>query len=151
MSPTARPATRCRLAGVAAALVVASLTACGGPAPETGVAASTAPATGGVDFCDQAAGIDERVDAALSDLDGRDPSIADAFRQLAVELRGIEAPDPIAGAWAEMSAGLTRMADAFADLDITDADSLESLESAETSLTTAGTEVERYLEDECGL
>jgi len=154
MSPTARPNTGRRLAGIVTAIAVATVPACGGPATQPSGAtdaSTTAPAAGAADFCAQAADIDERVDAALTDQDQGGPSITDAFRQLAGELRGIDAPVPIATAWADMSAGLTRMADAFAALDLTDADSLEALDRAERSLTTASAEVESYLADECGL
>ena len=107
---------------------------------------------GAADFCTQAAGMDERVDSALSDLEGNDPSVTDAFRQIATELRGIDAPDAIRSDWEAMAAGLDRMADAFADIDdITDMDALESLDRAEGDLTTASTNVETYLSDECGL
>ncbi len=55
--------------------------------------------------------------AALSDPEGDDPSVPDAFRQIATELRGIDAPDAIRSNWEAMAAGLDRMADAFADVD----------------------------------
>jgi hypothetical protein len=158
MSRTARPSVSRRLAGTAGAAAVVALTACGGPgdgsetqAPAPTASRTAAQADGVTDFCDQAAGIDDRVDAALSGLDGGNPSIADAFRRLAGQLRGIDAPEPITTAWAELSAGLDRMADAFADVDITDLDSLEALDQAQGDVTTASTEVENYLDDECGL
>jgi hypothetical protein len=107
---------------------------------------------GAATFCVQAAGIDQRVDSALSDLEGNDPSVTDAFRQIATELRGIDAPNAISSDWEAMAAGLDRMANAFADIDdITDLDSIESLDRAEGDLTTASTNVDTYLSDECGL
>jgi hypothetical protein len=146
---------------VAGAAAVVLLGACGGGDPEAGSATPAsaagqseegAAAEGTADFCTQAAGIDQRVDAALSDLEGDDPSVVDAFRQIATELRGIEAPDAIRSDWEALAAGLDRMADAFAGVDsITDLDSLEALEQAEGDLTTAGRNVEDYLADECGL
>jgi hypothetical protein len=67
-------------------------------------------------------------------------------------LRGIDAPDAIRSDWEAMAAGLDRMADAFADIDdITDLDSIESLDRAEGDLSTASTNVDTYLSDECGL
>jgi hypothetical protein len=149
----------CR-AGVAGAAAVVLLSACGGDGGESAsdspeaistVAERTA-APGAADFCTQAAGIDQRVDSALSDLEGNDPSVTDAFRQIATELRGIDAPAAITSDWEAMAAGLDRMADAFAGIDsITDLDALESLDRAEGDLTTASTNVETYLSDECGL
>ena len=146
---------------VACVAAVVLLGACGGGSPEADSATATpaagqseeatAAAEGAADFCTQAAGIDQRVDAALSDLEGDDPSVTDAFRQIATELRGIDAPNAIRSDWEAMAAGLDRMADAFADVDITDPDSLEALEQAEGDLTTAGRNVDEYLADECGL
>jgi hypothetical protein len=148
------------LAGVAAVLL---LTGCGGGGGDTatgssessraaaGDAQDATEASGSDEFCTQAAGIDQRVDSAMSDLDGNDPSVAEIFRQIATELRGITAPRAISADWTAMATGLDRMADAFADLDITDLDSLESLDEAEGNLTDASTHVEDYLSDECGI
>ncbi len=157
MTRTLRPAATLFRAGVAGAAAVVLLTACGGSGGGGGgerdaAAASddtAAPAAG--DFCSQAGDIDERVDAALSDLDGGDTSLSDAFSQIAVELRGITAPAAITSDWEAMAAGLDRMADALADFDITDLDSLDSLDEAEGDLTTSSENVEAYLSDECGL
>jgi hypothetical protein len=149
MSRTRRPAATLYRAGVVGAAAVVLLTACGGGGGGSNQAdAPVTPAAG--DFCSQAAEIDERVDSALSDLDGGDASLSDAFSQIAVELRAISAPAEITSDWEAMAAGLDRMADALADLDITDLDSLESLEEAEGDLSTAGDNVEAYLGDECG-
>jgi len=150
------------VAATSLALVAAlAVTACGGddgdaaagsPAPTSAAASDATGATSGsADFCAQAEGIDQRVDSALSDLEGDDPSVADAFRQIATELRAITAPEAIADDWASMAAGLDRMADAFADLDLTDVDSLEALDRAEGNLTEAGSRVDDYLSDECGI
>jgi hypothetical protein len=142
--------------GVAGAAAVVLLAACGdggssgAESPETTRAAGEATGEGAGDFCDRAAGIDERVDAALEDMEG-DPSIADAFRQIADDLRAVEAPEPITADWGSMAAGLDRMADAFEQVDVTDLDSLEVLEQAEGDLTEASSRVDDYLGDECGI
>jgi hypothetical protein len=160
MSRTVRPtASLCR-AGVAGAAAVVLLTACGGDggasatnSPEaTSTVAERSATPGAATFCAQAAGIDQRVDSALSDLEGNGPSVTDTFRSIATELRGIDAPDAISSDWAAMAAGLDRMADAFAGIDdLTDLDSIESLDRAEGDLTTASSNVDTYLSDECGL
>jgi hypothetical protein len=154
MSPTVFPTRTPFRAAVAGAAVAVLLTACGGDdggtgsgSPGTARAAGDSTADG---FCSEAADLDERVDAALSDLDGGDASVVDAFRQIAIELRGISAPAEIRADWTAMAAGLDRMADAFADVDITDLDSLDSLDDAEGDLTEASTRVEDYLDSECG-
>ncbi|TFV79595.1 hypothetical protein E4P40_18315 [Blastococcus sp. CT_GayMR20] len=149
-----------RLATSAGAAVVLLLAGCGGEdsGADTSSGASAATsgdeetgASGGGDFCEQAAGIEERVESAMSDLDDESPSVPDAFTQVAEELRAIEAPDAIASDWDAMAAGLDRMAEAFADFDITDPDSLAAVDEAEGDLTTASTNVEDYLRDECGI
>jgi ABC-type glycerol-3-phosphate transport system substrate-binding protein len=145
-------------AAVGGAAAVVLLAACGGgdsdadaaTTPAASQGGETAAADGAADFCAQAAGIDERVDAALSD-DGNDPSLAEAFRRIAVDLRGIEPPDAIAADWTALAAGLDRMADAFGQVDVTDLGSLEALEQAEDGMTEAGDRVDEYLGDECGI
>jgi hypothetical protein len=149
MSRTLRPSTRPVLFGVAGAAAVVLLTGCGG---SDGSSAEASPAGASSDeFCDRAAGIDARVDSALSDLDEDGPSVPDAFRAIAVELRSISAPAAISSEWDEMASGLDQMADAVAGLDITDLDSLDELDRASNDLTAASTTVEDYLGDECGL
>jgi len=145
----------------AAALVL--LTACGGTggygASDAGSstsaaeseAADTSAVAGQDEFCSQAAEIDKRVESALSDLADDDPSVADAFQKVGEELRGIQPPDEIASDWDALSAGLDRMAAAFADFDITDPDTLAALEGAQGDLTKASDNVETYLRDTCGI
>jgi hypothetical protein len=145
----------CR-AGVTGAAAVVLFAACGGgsatdSSATAATAAGTTPESGQGDFCTQAAGLDERVDSALSDAGEDDPSVPDAFRQIATELRGIEAPDEIAADWEQLAGGLDRMADAFADFDVTDPDSLATLDEVEGDLSTASSSVENYLRDECGI
>jgi hypothetical protein len=161
MSRTARTTLHLCRATVAAATAAVLLTACGGDGPEsasgsaetsgTADASGTTAPSGESEFCARAEEIDSQVEAALSGVDDGDPSVTDAFRQIAVELRDIEPPDAISQDWAELSAGLDRMADAFADFDITDPDSLQVLDEAEGNLTTASDNVDQYLSDECGI
>ena len=158
MTRNVRPTARgCRAAVAGAALVL--LAACGGSGTDSSPTASAAgPATPGTttaaadaEFCDRAAGLDDRVEAALSDRGGDDASVPDAFRRLAEELRGIEAPEAISADWQTMAGGLDRMADAFTDIDLTDPDSLSALDEAEGDLSSASSSVEDYLRDECGI
>ena len=150
-------------AGVAGAAAVVLLAACGGDGGESATdspatasaaessAAETTAASGAEDFCTQAAGIDERVDSALSDLGGDQPSVPDAFRQAAEEVRAIDAPGEIATDWEALAGGLDRIGDALSNIDITDPESLATLEDVEGDLSTASTNVENYLRDECGI
>ena len=150
-------------AGVAGAAAVILLAACGGDGGESATdspataspaessAAETTATSGAEDFCTQAAGIDERVDSALSDLGGDQPSVPDAFRQAAEEVRAIDAPGEIATDWEALAGGLDRIGDALSNIDITDPESLATLEDVEGDLSTASTNVENYLRDECGI
>jgi hypothetical protein len=160
MSSTAHlTLTACRT-GLTGAGAVVLLAACGGGDSSSDSAASSDVATDAADtsapaadtgFCTQAAGIDDRVDAAVADLDGGTASIPEAFRRLAVELRAIEPPTALAGDWETMAGGLDRMADAVADVDITDLSNLDALDAAEGDLSSASDHVETYLRDECGI
>ena len=145
---------RAGLAGAAGVVLLAACSSTGGGSTGDALAAETtdapSPAAGSDAFCDQAAGIDDRVDAALADLD-EGASVPAAFSQIAVELRDIEPPDAIATAWTALGDGLDDIADAVADLDITDLDSLEALDDVGTRLTDAGDEVDAYLSEECGI
>src|SRR4051812_31947082 len=103
-----RTVIACRVpaAGVAAVLL---LVACGGgdgysaaapsaassSAPDSAEATDAAGTTvppGRVDFCPQAAGLDQGVGWALTDRKDDDPSVPDASHQIGEELRGIAAP-----------------------------------------------------------
>jgi hypothetical protein len=148
-----RSLTVCRT-GVAGAAAVVLLAACGGGDGSStdnadGSAADAGNAANG-EFCDQAGDIDARVDEALSQVD-EGGSVSDAIHASADELRAIEAPEAIATEWTALVDGLDQIADALADLDITDADSVAALDEIGTRLSTAGDKVENYLQNECGI
>jgi hypothetical protein len=157
MSPTTRRTVRPGPVHLAGAAVIVLLAACGddggsaaGGRAGSG-AAETSVAGGEGDFCTRAAQLDQRVESALSELEGADPSVRDAFEQLAEELRAMDPPAAIASDWEALAGGVDQLAAAFAEFDITDPDSLAALEEAEQRLTTAGDNVETYLRDECGI
>ncbi|MGY1738143.1 MULTISPECIES: hypothetical protein [unclassified Geodermatophilus] len=151
-------------AGVAAVLGVVLLASCsgddggsgdGGSAADTPATSSPAEDTAedtaaGEDFCARAADLDQRVEDALAEVEG-DASLPEVFRQLGEEMRDVDPPEEIAADWETMQAGLDRMADAVADLDLTDGDSVAALEEAGSGLDTASANVEAYLRDECGI
>ena len=148
-----RTLTVCR-AGVAGAAAAGLLAACGGDGgSSTDNAASSAADTSAAasgDFCDQAVNIDERVDGVLSELDDGS-SVPEAIDAAAAELRAIEPPPAISDDWAALVDGLEQIGDALADFDITDPDSVAALDEIQSRLTTASTNVENYLQDECGI
>ena len=144
---------RAALLGAAAVVLLAG---CGGGGYGSDSSATTSAAddaTGrasGSEFCTRAADIDQRVEDGLDKLDD-DPSVADAFRQLADELRGLEAPDAISSEVVAMADGLDRMAEAFDGIDITDPETLTALDDAEGNLSEASDKVDEFLRDECGI
>ena len=149
--------TRLR-ASLLGAAAVTLLAGCGGggygsdSSATTGAAdAATTGASGDSEFCTRAADIDQRVEDGLDKLDDDDPSVADAFRQLADQLRGLDAPDAISSEVAARADGLDRMAEAFDGIDITDPETLTALDDAQGTLDTASEKVDAFLKDECGI
>jgi hypothetical protein len=143
-----------------ALLVAAALTllpGCGGGGYGSDSSATTSAAdaaTGNAsdsEFCTRAADIDQRVEDGLDKLDDDDSSVADAFRQLAEELRGVDAPAAISAEVTAMADGLDRMAEAFDGIDITDPETLTALDDAEGNLSEASDKVDAFLSDECGI
>jgi hypothetical protein len=148
-----RTPSACRSVSAVSAAVLL-LTACsGGGGDDTSGSASEKSAAGTTaaagDFCSRAADLDERVDAAVASRD--DASVPDAFRDLATELRGIEPPAEIAADWETQADGLDQMADALAELDLTEPDSFAKLEELGAGLSTASDNVGTYLEANCGI
>jgi hypothetical protein len=148
-----RSLTVCRT-GVAGAAAVVLLAACGGGDGSStdnadGSAADAGNAANG-EFCDQAGDIDARVDEVLSQLDDGS-SVPDSIHAAADDLRAIEAPEAITTEWTALVDGLDQMADALADFDLTDSDSVAAVADIGERLDTAGDNVQNYLEDECGI
>ena len=149
------PRLRASLLGAAAVTLLAG---CGGggygsdSSATTGAAdTATTGASSDSEFCTRAAEIDQRVEDGLDKLDDDDPSVADAFRQLADQLRGLDAPDAISSEVAALADGLDRMAEAFDGIDITDPETLTALDDAQGNLDTASEKVDAFLKDECGI
>jgi hypothetical protein len=160
-----RTLTLCR-SGLTAAAALVLLTACGGDSGGGG-SASSAPAetsssapeeadapAADSEFCTQAQALVTTLESAFSDQS--DPtSLTQQFQQTADAMRGIEAPDEIAGDWTTLADGLEQYAQAFAELDINDPASASEFQQRtaplEADLTTAGTNVENYLTTECGI
>ena len=114
-------------------------------------AAGTTGAAGNSEFCTKAADIDQRVDDGLAKLDNEDFSLSDGFRQLADELRALDAPAAISSDVAALGDGLDRMADAVDNVDITDPGTLAALDDADGKLSAASDKVQTFLSDECGI
>ena len=145
---------RAALLGAAAVVLLAGCGSGGYGSDSSATPSAADEATGRAsdsEFCTRAADIDQRVEDGLDKLDDDDPSVADAFRQLADELRGLEAPDAISSEVVAMADGLDRMAEAFDGIDITDPETLTALDDAEGNLSEASDKVDDFLRDECGI
>jgi hypothetical protein len=153
-----RSLTVCRNGlSVAAALVL--LTACGGSesdsASDTGEAAPTTSESGAdSEFCQEAAGIDERLSSTLENPE--DPTaLPQALQEAAAEIRAIDPPEEIADDWNALADGVEQIAQVFASIDVNDPNAVAQFEQQvgqlESELSSASTNVENYLRDECGI
>jgi hypothetical protein len=155
-----RSLTMCRNGlSVAAALVL--LTACGGSddnsaSSDTSEASPSASESSAADseFCTEAASIQERIGSTMEN--SQDPAaLPQALQEAATEIRAIEAPEEIADDWNALADGAEQIGQAIASIDPNDPNALATLEQQVGDLTSrldeAGTNVENYLRDECGI
>ena len=152
--------TACR-SGLSVAAAVVLLSACGGSddtasgSSETSASASESSA-GAADsqFCTEAAAIQERVGSTLNEQS--DPAaLPQALQEAATEIRAVEAPPEISADWNALADGVEQIATAFGSIDFNDPNALATFQAEvgqlQAELTTASTNVENYLRDECGL
>lgn len=152
----------CR-SGLSVAAAVVLLSACGGSdeggsaagSSETSASASEGSA-GSADsqFCTDAAAIQERVGATLTDQS--DPgALPQALQEAAAEIRAAEPPPEIAADWNALADGVEQIATAFGSIDFDDPNALTAFQSQvgqlQAELSAASTNVENYLSEECGL
>jgi hypothetical protein len=167
-----------RRAGVGLALIVVALAGCGGDddgqtagsaAADTGAAAPTTEPSD--DSPAAATGDDEgfcaEVEAAGDELQslGQGPDFTDvedaanALRQSRDTLQSIEPPAEIADDWSTVISYFDAAVTSFEDLDFSDPVKLEQqleelttvLEQGSADLEKAGTRIDAYLKDECGI
>ena len=157
-----RTLTACR-SGLSVAAAVVLLSACGGSDEGSSASGSSEPSAGasesGADaaasqFCTDAAAIQERVGSTLNDQS--DPAdLPQALQEAAAEIRAVEAPPEIATDWNSLADGVEQIATAFATIDVSDPNALATFQAevgeVQAQLTTASTNVETYLREECGL
>ena len=155
-----------RAAAVAAAAVL--LSACGGSeggsaggsASPSSSASSSAAETSESEapeddskFCTQSQELLDGLGAAFSDQDPA--SVETAFSQAAEGFRSVEPPAEIEQDWTTLGDGLEEYAAAFAELDQQDPESVTAFQQRTSSLqgelTGAATNVETYLNEECGI
>ncbi len=153
-----------RAAVVAAAAVL--LSACGDDGDSSASPSSSAPSSsaaetseseapqGGSEFCTESQELLDNLGAAFSDQS--DPgSVETAFSQAAEGFRSVEPPAEIEQDWTTLGDGLEEYAAAFAELDQSDPESVTAFQQRTSSLqgelTGAATNVETYLNEECGI
>ena len=155
-----------RAAALAAAAVL--LSACSGEegggsassssasssAAETSEPAESEAPEGGSEFCTQSQQLLDDLGSAFSEQ--TDPaSVETAFQQAAEGFRSVEPPSEIEQDWTTLGDGLEEYATAFAELDETDPQSVAEFQQRTSSLqgelTGAATNVETYLNEECGI
>lgn len=143
---------------MAAAVVL--LTACGGSDEDSSASGSSESspsasetAEAASEFCTEASSVQERVSASFTEADPT--SLGQVLQEGVTEIRGIEPPAEIAADWAALADGLEQIAEAFADVDLSDPAAQQELGQKVTELQgpldTASTNVENYLRDECGI
>ena len=146
---------------VATSVVLVS--ACGGSdegssaagTSETSASATQSSAAPSADseFCTTAGSIQQRVASTFT---GSDPADLGALlQQGAKEVRETEPPTDIAADWAALADGLEQVAASFAGVDLNDPAAKQALgrkiAELQGPLSTASTNVENYLRDQCGL
>ncbi|MGY1601197.1 hypothetical protein [Geodermatophilus sp. SYSU D00815] len=162
-----RTLTLCRttLAGAAAFVL---LTACGGgDSGETSASSSSAETTSSSaaesssaapeadsEFCQQAGTFLEQVQNA--DFNTEDPTaIGDLLTQAAGQMRAIEAPGEIAADWTALAGAIEQLGTAYNSTDFNNPEQAAAFSQTaaqlESQLTTASTNVETYLSDQCGI
>jgi len=165
-----RTLTLCRT-GLAGAAAFVLLTACGGGSSEdsassttsssaaettSSASSSSAEASGpqaGSEFCQEAAGLDDELNNIA---DVSDPAqFADVLQQVADRLGTIEPPAEISADWDSLVGAIDQLAQAAADTDFNNPDQAaafaQQASQLETQLGTASTNVEAYLNDQCGI
>jgi hypothetical protein len=166
-----RTLTLCRTALAGAAAFVL-LTACGGGDGEDTASSSSASETtssssasgsaeGSADapaadteFCQQAGTFLQQIQT--TDLNTEDPAaIGDLLSQAAGQMRAIEPPSEISADWTALAGAIEQLGTAYSTTDFSDPEQATAFSQAaaelEAQLTTASTNVETYLSDQCGL
>ena len=164
-----RDGTLPRLARGLAVLAIGlgALTACGGNSGNSNDAASSsssettsssaessAPAADS-EFCTQAQALVQALESAFSDESTDPQSVAQQFQQTADAMRTLDPPSEISGDWETLAGGLEQFADAFSQFDPNDPAKASAFEQQtgqlQGQLTTAGANVEKYLNEQCGI
>lgn len=159
-----RRISRARRGALSVAAVVVLVSACGGSDESSSSASESGETSAGAtrssaappadsEFCTKAGSIQQRVTASFTESDPAD--LGALLQQGADEVRETEPPAEIAADWAALADGLEQVAASFAGVDLDDPAAQQALgrkiAELQGPLSTASTNVETYLRDECGL
>ena len=151
--------------GLSVTAAVLLMTACGGGSDDESASSSSAAASSSAaesssaapesdsEFCTEATQINERITTSLSEADSA--SLSDNLQTISDEISAVEPPAEIADDWNNLAGALGKAADALEGVDLTDpeqaAQAQAELGNLQTELGDAGTNVETYLRDQCGI
>lgn len=130
----------------------ASASATASSEPSSSASETSAPSAGS-EFCTKAGSIQQRVASGFTQ--SNPAELGPLLQEGAAEVREIEPPAEIASDWTALAGALEQIAAAFTDVDVTDPAAQQELgrkiAELQGPLSTASTNVENYLRDECGL
>jgi hypothetical protein len=151
--------------GASLTAAVLLMTACGGSSDDESASSSSAAASSSAaesssaapesnsEFCTEAAQINERITNSLSQADSS--NLSENLQTIADEIGSVDPPAEIADDWNSLAGALGKAADALQGVDLTDPDQAAQaqaeLGNLQTELGDAGTNVEAYLRDQCGI
>ena len=146
-----------------AALLLA--TACGGGSDDDSASSTTSAASSSAaassseapesdsEFCTQASQINERISSSLTGADSA--SLSENLQTISGEIGAVEPPDEIADDWNSLADALGQAADALEGVDLSNPEEAAAAQAELTDLQEqlgdAGTNVEAYLRNECGI
>jgi hypothetical protein len=166
-----------RRAGAAIALIVVMFAGCGGDGDDPGASATepdaetSAPtavpsedtsteAPAGDGFCAEVEGIRDRLENLEALPDVADPEAAVQNLEESVEaLRSVDPPAEIAEDWSTVTEACDDVVTSLRNLDMNDPETLgqqledlaDQMEQQSTAIDEAGTRIDQYLNDECGI
>jgi hypothetical protein len=166
-----------RRIGAGTAVIVLMLAGCGDGGDDPGASATEADAqtsapavepseetpTEAADddgFCAEVEGIRDRLENLDSLPDAADPDAAiETIEESADALRSVDPPAEIADDWSTLTEAFGGVATALRDLDTSDPEALaqqledlaDEMEQQSTAIDEAGTRIDQYLSDECGI
>ena len=151
--------------GVSATAAALLLTACGGSSDEEAASSSTPAASSSAaesssaapeansEFCTEATQVNERITSSITESDSA--SLSSNLQTISDEISAVEPPAEIADDWNALAGALGEAAGALEGVDLSDpeqaAEAQAQIGELQTQLGDAGTNVETYLREECGI